>query len=157
MGAVWKGQIKCDNFISLATLASNRHGTQGDQIGRFIRIHYGHFLSWAVLIQLEVAQILVLLFPRSKFRPKIGWATFWANISQTHLATLTVPRSPEWPQPRGSRCCRSWTSWSGWPCCPRSWTSSSAASRPSADEPCYRRSSGADLMNQFRSEFTVKT
>jgi hypothetical protein len=59
-----------------------RNVNQGDKIGRFFAtwkiVYFGCFLKIT-----EEAIIFALIF----FPPKMVWATFWPNISQTHLVT----------------------------------------------------------------------
>jgi hypothetical protein len=63
---------------------------QGDQIGRF-------FAYWAIVyfgrfIDTDRSGPSFCAFPHGSghvlFLTKHGWATFWANSSQTHLVTL---------------------------------------------------------------------
>jgi hypothetical protein len=69
---------------------------QGDQIGRifaFLRmIFFGQFFKnyrsrpnfWLLFSALKITHV---------FLAKMGWATVWAILSQTHLVTLNSRRS----------------------------------------------------------------
>jgi hypothetical protein len=58
----------------------------------------GDSFLWAVFLITEVAQNLGLLTSTEKrsvlILTKMGWATFWAKFSQTHLVTLSAANPP---------------------------------------------------------------
>jgi hypothetical protein len=76
----------------VAVCVSNVPLQQCDQIGRIFD-QWVNFLRWAVFLKItEVSQIFGLLFTTVPVvyysGQKIGWATFWATFSQTHLVSL---------------------------------------------------------------------
>jgi hypothetical protein len=64
--------------------------TQGDRIGRFFSL-IGWLFSFGIFWKLQKPKYLNCLKLCIKFDKKMGWATFWAIFSKTHLVTLLAP------------------------------------------------------------------
>jgi hypothetical protein len=69
-------------------MATSRRTAGGPDWANFRPL--GKCLLWAGFSKItEVANIFWLLFPRYALSlTKMGWATFWATFSQTHLVTV---------------------------------------------------------------------
>jgi hypothetical protein len=103
--SVWQRAIATEEAKKLKTFFRRKvRRRQGDQIGRIFayvlgefsptfwanfRLYIGQlFSSVAFSKTAEVAQILRLQFSAVNFNTKLGWASFWAILSKTHLVTL---------------------------------------------------------------------